>query len=65
MDNIFNPSRSSKTATRQNWLRVGIFSTVVLLVGAFVGSAITAKGWSPFKGSGDNAPLILPAQSPR
>lgn len=65
MDNIFNPSRSSKTATRQNWLRVGIFSAVVLLVGAFVGSAITAKGWSPFKGSGDNAPLILPASQPR
>jgi Do/DeqQ family serine protease len=34
-------------------------------VGAVVGSALTVKGWSPFKGGGDNAPLVLPETQPR
>jgi Do/DeqQ family serine protease len=34
-------------------------------VGAVLGSALTVKGWSPFKGSSDNAPLVLPENQPR
>ncbi len=65
MDSVFRPSHSDKPNSNRNWLRVGIFSLAVLCVGAIVGSALTVKGWSPFKGSGDNAPLVLPESQPR
>ena len=65
MDSVFSSSRSDKQTSGRNWLRVGIFSLAVLCVGAIVGSALTVKGWSPFKGSGDNAPLVLPDNQPR
>ncbi len=65
MDSVFSPSHSDKQASGRNWLRVGIFSLAVLCVGAILGSALTVKGWSPFKGSGDNAPLVLPESQPR
>ena len=65
MDSVFSPSRSDKQTSGRNWLRVGVFSLAVLCVGAIVGSALTVKGWSPFKGSGDNAPLVLPENQPR
>lgn len=65
MDSVYNPSHADKKSSPQNWLRIGVFSLVVLCVGAIVGSALTVKGWSPFKGSGDNAPLVLPDAQPR
>ncbi len=65
MDSVFNPSHSESKTRAKNWLRIGVFSLAVLCVGAVVGSALTVKGWSPFKGSGDNAPLVLPENQPR
>ncbi len=65
MDSVFSPSHSDKQTRSRNWLRIGIFSLAVLCVGAILGSALTVKGWSPFKGSGDNAPLVLPESQPR
>ncbi|MBS1806783.1 MAG: Do family serine endopeptidase [Acidobacteria bacterium] len=65
MDSVISPGYSEKPATGRNWLRVGIFSVVVLLVGAVVGSALTVKGWSPFNGSSNNPPLVLPENQPR
>ena len=65
MDSVYSPSRTDRPTGARNWLRVGIFSVAVLSVGALVGSALTVKGWSPFKGSGDNAPLVLPESQPR
>jgi len=65
MDSAFSPIYSEKKTSVRNWLRIGIFSLAVLCVGAIVGSALTVKGWSPFKGSGDNAPLVLPNDQPR
>lgn len=65
MDSVYSPSHADKKSSIQNWLRIGVFSLVVLCVGAIVGSALTVKGWSPFKGSSDNAPLVLPDAQPR
>lgn len=65
MDSVISPGYSEKRPAVRNWLRVGIFSIVVLLVGAVVGSALTVKGWSPFKNSGNNPPLVLPDNQPR
>lgn len=57
MEHVITPDRS-ENLSRQQWMRIGILSTVVLVVGALVGSAMTAKGWSPFR-SGGNPPLVL------
>lgn len=65
MDSVYSPSHSDKQTSGRSWLRVGIFSLVVLCVGAVVGSALTVKGWSPFKGSSNNAALVLPESQPR
>ena len=65
MDSVISPGYSEKRSTGRNWLRVGVFSVVVLLVGAVVGSALTVKGWSPFKNLGGNPPLVLPENQPR
>ena len=65
MDSVISPGYSEKRSTGRNWLRVGVFSMVVLLVGAVVGSALTVKGWSPFKSLGSNPPLVLPENQPR
>ncbi len=64
MDHLITPDYSTKTSSRK-WLRIGIFSLVVLATGAIVGSALTAKGWSPFKASADNPALVLPENQPR
>lgn len=64
MDNLITPDYSTKTSSRK-WLRIGVFSLVVLAMGAIVGSALTAKGWSPFKASADNPALVLPENQPR
>lgn len=65
MDNVIGPDYAEKRSTGRNWLRVGVFSIVVLFVGAIVGSALTVKGWSPFKSSTEHPPLILPENQPR
>ncbi len=65
MDSVISPDYSENRSTGRHWLRIGVFSIVVLLIGAMVGSALTVKGWSPFKGSGNNAPLVLPENQPR
>jgi serine protease Do len=64
MDSVISPGYSEKQSTGRNWVRIGAFSVVVLLVGAVVGSALTVKGWSPFKSSNHPA-LVLPENQPR
>jgi serine protease Do len=65
MDSVYSSSHAETKTKSRSWLRIGVFSLVVLCVGAIVGSALTVKGWSPFKGSSDNTPLVLPENQPR
>jgi Do/DeqQ family serine protease len=65
MDSVYSLSHADKPTRAKNWLRVGIFGLVVLCLGAVVGSALTVKGWSPFKGASNNPPLVLPETQPR
>jgi len=59
MDNIIVARRQRQ---RQNWLLLSLFGVGVLVVGAFAGSAMTAKGWFPFKGeNGNKVPIFLAA----
>lgn len=61
MDNIAYPQRSSS----QKWLLLGIVGMAVLIVGALAGSALAAKGWSPFRNSNSASPLLLTDNQPR
>ncbi len=48
---------------RRNWVLLSLIGAGVLLVGALIGSAVTAKGWSPFKDPGEETkvPIYLAA----
>ncbi|HYE73334.1 MAG TPA: Do family serine endopeptidase, partial [Blastocatellia bacterium] len=61
MDNIAYPQRSSS----QKWLLFAVIGMAVLIVGALAGSALAAKGWSPFKSSNSASQLLLPDNQPR
>jgi len=51
---------------RLNWLILAIAGLGVLGVGALAGSAITARGWSPFaSGDGKKVPIYLAANQER
>lgn len=63
MDNIFL-SRSQVPA-RRNWLGLSLLGLATLIVGALAGSAMTAKGWMPFKnlsGTNGNVPIYVAAE---
>jgi len=64
MDNIVYPQRSSNRKLHQHWLLLGILGVAVLVVGGLAGSALAAKGWSPFQKS-SGAPLLLLDNQPR
>lgn len=64
MDSVYSPGYAEKRSAGRNWLRVSVFGLSILLVGVMVGSALTVKGWSPFKGS-SNPALVLPDNQPR
>src|SRR5262252_1410878 len=47
---------------RLNWLVLAIAGIGVLVIGTLAGSAITARGWSPFSGGdGKKVPIYLAA----
>jgi serine protease Do len=47
---------------KPNWMLLGALGIIVLLAGALVGSAMTAKGWLAFGGgSGNKVPIYLAA----
>ncbi|MFN7931389.1 MAG: DegQ family serine endoprotease [Blastocatellia bacterium] len=64
MDSVLSSGYAEKRSAGRQWLRIGVFGLLILLVGVVVGSALTVKGWSPFKGSGNPA-LVLPDNQPR
>lgn len=64
MDSVLSPGYAEKQSAGRTWLRVGVFGLLILLIGVVVGSALTVRGWSPFKG-GSNPALVLPDNQPR
>jgi serine protease Do len=64
MDNIIIPQHSSRQRAGNRWVLFGVAGVAVLIVGALAGSALAAKGWSPFQKSG-SAPLLLIDNQPR
>ena len=63
MDNIFT-ARQRRADSKRNWVLVSLLGVVTLVVGVFAGSALSAKGWSPFKsGSGNGVPIYIAADN--
>ncbi|HWQ34720.1 MAG TPA: DegQ family serine endoprotease [Blastocatellia bacterium] len=61
MDNIFI-ARQQREASKRNWILMSLLGVVTLVVGIFAGSAMTAKGWSPFKSS-NQVPIYVAADN--
>src|SRR5215831_14173731 len=53
-DHIINVGRSQP---RLNWTLLGLIGAGVLIIGALVGSAVTARGW--FNGGGEKVPIYV------
>jgi Do/DeqQ family serine protease len=66
MDNIFM-ARRQREESRRNWLLLSVLGVIVLAAGVFAGSAMTARGWSPFNkmtgGSGASVPIYVAAEN--
>lgn len=63
MENIFIAHRRPE-ATKRNWLLLSALGIVTLIAGVLAGSAMTAKGWSPFKSSHNGqVPVYIAANS--
>jgi len=57
-DHIINVGRSQP---RLNWTLLGLIGAGVLIIGALVGSAATARGW--FNGGGEKVPIYVSSDS--
>ncbi len=66
MDNIF-VARRQQEQSRRNWMLISLLGVVTLVVGVMAGSAMTAKGWSPFNkpdgGNGNQVPVYVAADN--
>ena len=67
MDNIF-VARREQERSRRNWMLMSLLGVVTLVVGVIAGSAMTARGWAPFKkltggGNGNQVPVYVAADN--